>query len=61
LKKKIQIANPGIHSKKKFTHFAMKSSEIIISSRTAGSTLQKRLLLYKMQKKLKAKVKKTYF
>jgi hypothetical protein len=39
-----------IHSKKKLTHFATKSSEIIISSRTAGSTLQKRSLLYKKQK-----------
>jgi hypothetical protein len=36
--------------KKKLTHFAKKSSEIIISSRTAGSTLQNRLLLYKTQK-----------
>jgi hypothetical protein len=36
--------------KKKFTHFATKSSEIIIASRRAGSTLQKRSLLYKTQK-----------
>jgi hypothetical protein len=52
--------NPGTHSsryvfffsslKKKHTHFATKSSEIIISSKTAGSTLQKRSLLYKTQK-----------
>jgi hypothetical protein len=35
---------------KKITHFAMKSSEIIISSRTADSTLQKQSLLYKTQK-----------
>jgi hypothetical protein len=36
-----------VHSKKKLKHFATKSSEIIISSRRAGSTLQKRSLLYK--------------
>jgi hypothetical protein len=36
----------------------MKSSEIIISPTRAGSTLQKRSLLYKTQKKLKAKRKK---
>jgi hypothetical protein len=35
--------------KKKLTHFATKSSEIIISSRRAGSTLQKRSLLYETQ------------
>jgi hypothetical protein len=39
----------------------MKSSEIIIISRRAGSTLQKRSLLYKMQKKLKANAKKIFF
>jgi hypothetical protein len=38
----------NIH-KKKLTHFATKSSEIIISFRRAGSTLQKRSLLYKTQ------------
>jgi hypothetical protein len=38
------------HSKQKLTFFATKSSEIVISSRTAGSTLQKRSLLYKTQK-----------
>jgi hypothetical protein len=37
--------------KKKLTHFATKSSEIIISSWKAGSTLQKRSLLYETQKK----------
>jgi hypothetical protein len=36
--------------KKKLAHFATKSSEIIISSRKADSTLQKRSLLYKTQK-----------
>jgi hypothetical protein len=35
--------------KKKLTHFATKPSEIIISSRTADSTLQNRSLLYKTQ------------
>jgi hypothetical protein len=44
--------------KKKLTHFATKSSEIIISSRRAGSILPKRTMLYKTQKKLKANVKK---
>jgi hypothetical protein len=39
---RIFITITKIHSKKKLTHFATKSSEIIISSRTAGSTLQKR-------------------
>jgi hypothetical protein len=43
--------------KKKLTHFATKCSEIINFSRRAGSTLQKRSLLCKTQKKLKAKVK----
>jgi hypothetical protein len=42
-------------------NFATKSSEIIISSRTAGFTLQKRSLLYKPQKKLKANAKKKCF
>jgi hypothetical protein len=37
---------------KKLTHFGTKSSKIIISSR-AGSTLQKRSLLYETQKKKK--------
>jgi hypothetical protein len=46
------------HTKKKLTHFATKSSEIIISSRTAGSALQKRSLLNKTQRKLKANAKK---
>jgi hypothetical protein len=36
---------------KKKTHFATNSSEIIISSRTAGSTSQKRSLFYKTQNK----------
>jgi TRAP-type C4-dicarboxylate transport system permease large subunit len=49
------------HSKKKLTHFATKSSKIIISSRRAGSTLQKRSLLYKTQKKTKSKRKKKTF
>jgi hypothetical protein len=40
--------------KKKLTRVATKSSEIIISWRRAGSTLQKRSLLYKTQKKVKA-------
>jgi hypothetical protein len=39
-----------LHSKKKLTHFSTKSSEIIISFRRAGSTLQKQTLLYKTQK-----------
>jgi hypothetical protein len=38
--------------KKKLTHFATKSSEIIISSIRAGSTLQKRSLLYKNEKNI---------
>jgi hypothetical protein len=42
-------------------HFATKSSEIIISSRRAGSDLQNRSLLYKTQKKLKANAKKNIF
>jgi hypothetical protein len=41
------------YTEKKLTHFAKKSSEIIISSRRAGSTLQKRSLLYKTQKNKK--------
>jgi hypothetical protein len=45
-----------LHSKKKFTHFATKSSEIIISFRKAGFALQKRVLLYKKQKKTKSKI-----
>jgi hypothetical protein len=36
-----------LYTQKKLTHFATKSSEIIISSIRAGSTLQKRPLLYK--------------
>jgi hypothetical protein len=35
---------------KKITHFTTKPSEITISSKRAGSTLQKRSLLYKTQK-----------
>jgi hypothetical protein len=46
--------------RKKLTHFATKSSEIIISSRRAGSTLQKQSLLYKTQKKIKANQKIKY-
>jgi hypothetical protein len=38
-----------VHSKKKLTHFATKSSEIIIASRKASSALQKRVLLYKKE------------
>jgi hypothetical protein len=47
-----------LHLKK--THFSTKSSEIIISFRRAGSTLQKRSLLYIAQK-LKANEKKYHF
>jgi hypothetical protein len=36
---------------KKINTFCYEIEQIIISSRTAGSTLQKRLLLYKTQKK----------
>jgi hypothetical protein len=38
--------------KKKSTLFATKSSEIVISSKRAGSTLQKRSLLYKTKKNI---------
>jgi hypothetical protein len=41
--------------------FATKSNETIISSRRTGYTLQKRSLLYKTQKKFKAKAKKNIF
>jgi hypothetical protein len=34
------------HTQKRLTHFTTKSSEIIISSITAGSTFQKRSLPY---------------
>jgi hypothetical protein len=48
--------------KKKLTHFATKSSKIMISSRIAGSTLQKRSLFYKTQtNKSKRKKKKIVF
>jgi hypothetical protein len=47
--------------KKKLTYFATKSGAIIISSRTAGSTLQKRSLLYLTQKNQKQTQKKTFF
>jgi hypothetical protein len=50
-----------VNRKYKLTHFATKSGEILISSRRAGSTLQKRSLIYKTQKKLKANEKKTFF
>jgi hypothetical protein len=50
------------YTKKKYTHFATKSSTIIICSRRARSTLQKRSLLYKTQKNYKqTKNKKTLF
>jgi hypothetical protein len=43
-----------------FSTLRKKSSEIIISSRRAGSTLQKQSLLYKTQKKIKANQKIKY-
>jgi hypothetical protein len=46
---------------KKINTFCYEIEQIIISSRTAGSTLQKRFLLYKTQKKQKANEKKTFF
>jgi hypothetical protein len=46
------------HTQKELKHFATKSSEIIIAFKKAGSALQKRVLLYNKQKKLKAKAKK---
>jgi hypothetical protein len=50
-KLKIGLGSLLLHTlKKKLTHFATKSSEIIISYRTAGSILQKRSLLYTTQK-----------
>jgi hypothetical protein len=50
-----------ILSFKKLTHLDTKSSEIIISSRTAGSTLQKRSLLYNSQKTTSKRKKKNFF
>jgi hypothetical protein len=46
---------------KKINTFCYEIEQIIISSRTAGSTLQKRFLLYKTQKKQKANEKKNFF
>jgi hypothetical protein len=55
------LNNETLHSKKKLTHFATKSSEIIIYSRRAGSTLQKRSLLYRRKKNKKQTQKKIFF
>jgi hypothetical protein len=49
------------YTKKNFTHFATKSSKIIICSRRACSTLQKRSLQRRKKTKGKRKIKKHIF